>query len=160
MSRSCGCLSLDAAKARAIHGMSRHPLHNVWLAMKNRCHLPTDQAFKHYGGRGISVCERWRESFVAFYEDMGEGWAPGLSIERRDNDGDYEPSNCIWIPRSEQAKNRRSVIYLDTPKGRMSRKQASREFGISVNALVHRMANWPPERWLEPPNQKYGRRPA
>jgi hypothetical protein len=77
--------------------------------MKKRCYRTDDKYYPGYGGRGIKVCERWHE-FANFYNDMIDGYAPGLSIERIDIDVDYEPSNCTWIPMREQAKNRRSSL--------------------------------------------------
>ncbi len=96
--KACGCL-------HKTHGMSEHPLYSVWGQMKERCQKPTNQAYKNYGGRGISVCERW-ESFENFLFDIGIP-PKGLTLERMDNDGNYEPGNCKWATRSEQRANQR-----------------------------------------------------
>ena len=93
-------------KEYEVHGMSNAPEYGVWSAMKQRCMEPTDVNFKDYGGRGITVCDEWKNSFMAFFKDMGQRPA-GLSIERRDNNGNYEPSNCYWATHADQAINKR-----------------------------------------------------
>jgi hypothetical protein len=122
--RSCGCWQRECAreviqwvrpegKASHLykHGMSGTPEHAVWNAMIGRCTCPSATYFKHYGGRGITVCERWRNSFENFYVDMGPRPSSKHSIDRIDNDGNYEPNNCRWVTKSDQMKNRRAWQY-------------------------------------------------
>jgi hypothetical protein len=112
--RSCGCLRSELSAARVIkHGLRKSPEYGIWNAMKNRCYNPHVKHHKDYGGRGIKVCDRWRDSFEAFITDMGRRPGPEYTIERENNDGDYEPGNCKWATRFEQQRNTRKNVILN-----------------------------------------------
>lgn len=115
--RSCGCLKIECSirqgHANAKHQMSGTREHQAWVALKARCLNPSNAGWVNYGGRGISVCQEWLNSFEAFYRDMGPRPGPGYSIDRRDNERGYEPSNCFWATSKEQTRNRRSNRWLE-----------------------------------------------
>lgn len=117
-SKSCGCSKSESTiKAKTTHGASKTATYRTWRSIINRCENPNTQSFHLYGGRGIKICARWR-SFSNFLLDMGEK-PIGMSIDRIDNDGDYEPSNCKWSTNKEQSSNTRRnhrITYMGETK--------------------------------------------
>lgn len=156
--QSCGCLQLDSVIK---HGFHRRAEYQTWSGMKQRCRNPKDAAYINYGGRGISVCDRWLESFENFFEDMGPKPTPQYSLDRIDNDGNYCPANCKWATPKEQAANRRlsySPQYLITYNGQTKNLN---DWAISAGlkhgkCLVYRLRRgWPLDKALtQPPSTK------
>ncbi len=139
--RSCGCLQKEAARrpaterqkaavkaARTTHGKRQTPEYNSWAAMWSRCTNPKNSHYAHYGGRGIMICAEWK-TFERFYDNMGPKPTAKHSIDRVDNDGNYEPSNCRWATSSQQAKNRqRRYGYKRGPGFRPTHCHRGHEF--------------------------------
>lgn len=112
---SCGCFQRErASAANKRHGMAWTPSWRVWVAMRARCENPKHAVWKYYGGRGIKVCDRWR-TFENFYADMGDR-PDGMSIDRVDVNGDYEPGNCRWATRAQQRFNQRPRARKEMPQ--------------------------------------------
>lgn len=106
-SQSCGCLRVDRTRsANSKHGKSRTRIYKIWKGMLQRCSNPKNPDFRHYGRRGISVCEAWTV-FTSFLADMESTYRPGLTLERQDNNKGYFKQNCCWATRQQQAQNRR-----------------------------------------------------
>lgn len=154
--RSCGCLMMDVCRVvHKTHGKSYTKLHRVWCAIIQRCTNPNCKAYKNYGARGITICERWRNSFEAFAEDMGPG-KKGWTIERVVNDGNYEPGNCVWATRVRQARNKRDNRII-TVNGKTDCLAALCEFFKSDYRRVYMRLRlgWPPERaFFDPKDTK------
>lgn len=133
--KSCGCLR---GKANFRHGAKGTPTHNTWCAMKQRCNDPNHAQFAYYGARGIRVCDRWATSFEAFISDMGVR-PDGMTIERIESDGNYEPGNCRWATEAEQSRNRRSTILVTLGSETKCVKDWCDELGLNVDQVYGRI---------------------
>lgn len=127
-------------------GRTRSPTYDTWAGMIDRCVNPNNKRFARYGGRGITVCERWRNSFSAFLQDMGER-PEGKSIDRINNDGNYEPGNCRWATRKEQQNNLHNNLVIEFNGVRRTIHEWADVTGIKTNTLRRRLASqWPLEQ--------------
>lgn len=143
---SCGCARIDSLVGRVKkHGMCRTRTYGIWSGMLTRCTNKLDEAYSRYGGIGITVCNRWAESFENFFADMGE-CPSGLSIERIDNDLGYSPENCEWATYSQQAKNTRRTRLITSNGKTLCISDWAKEVGISEATIRCRIDrfNWSP----------------
>jgi hypothetical protein len=114
--------------------------YKVWASMMARCYTKSATGFENYGGRGISVCERWHD-FAAFLADMGEV-PEGMSLDREKSDGNYELSNCRWATRQTQNENRRSVVWLEVDGVKLTAVGWGRRLGVSAATVRYRLKHW------------------
>lgn len=148
---SCGCWFREQlGNRRRTHGLSKTPEYKIWKGMKNRCFNQNDPGYLKYGARGISVDPVWMD-FERFYRDMGPRPSPDYSIDRIDNNGNYEPSNCRWASRTEQMSNRQNTTWVTYQGRRMSVPELSRLSGLSIDVLHVRIKRgWPEDQLLTP----------
>lgn len=143
---SCGCQVHHRAGNGKKHGLDRHPLYKKWGSMVSRCYSPSNPSYPNYGGRGIAVCQSWREDFLNFYHWALPHWNPNIpqEIDRIDNAGNYEPSNCRFTTTQVNSQNRRSTtttpklvryVRAELAKGRMG-KAIAEETGLSKQTVT------------------------
>ena len=139
-STGCGCTSINRlGDLRRTHGGSGTRLYETWKNMHARCYSPSSDGFEHYGARGITICDEWRTDFAAFRSwALGSGYRDDLTIERVDVNGNYEPSNCTWIPHGQQSFNRNYTYKA--PDGDLWWHKAKAN-GISRAAFAQRIAS-------------------
>ena len=140
------------------HGMARTRLYRSWTSMRNRCNWKKDKEYKHYGGRGIKVCDEWQNNFEPFMEwALSNGYDDTLTIDRIDVNGNYEPSNCRWITRKEQNNNMTSNVRLTHNGVTHNLTEWSKITEISYSTLQGRIRRgWKTEDILfKPINKRY-----
>jgi len=155
---SCGCYQRErSVEANTVHGMNRrgetHPVYVVWKSMLQRCENPNASYYKNYGGRGITVCDEWHDVRAFIDWASANGWRKGLSIDRIDNNGNYEPGNCRWTMRKEQQRNKRNNRLITFNSKTQTMVQWAEEVNVSARTLSSRINryHWPIERALTEP---------
>lgn len=148
---SCGCFRREFSSTKhQTHGRSKTPLYAIWRTMRARCENVGNRQYPDYGGRGITVCERWL-IFENFRTDMGEP-PPGMTIDRKDNNGNYEPNNCRWATQQEQARNKRNNRLITFQDETLTAQAWSERSGRSVSTILRRIkAGWTVEAALTRP---------
>lgn len=143
--QSCGCYQKQRAReASTTHGGSKRPEWKIWIHMRERCADPNNEK---YGGRGIKVCASWQRSFAKFFADMGPKPGPRYTIERKDNNGPYSPKNCYWATYSQQARNRRSSVFVSIRGKQMLLVEACEKYGVDYpKAHLRLRRGWSAER--------------
>lgn len=154
---SCGCAA-KPIRARK-HGLSKTPEYQIWKAIKARCYGVNHKNYPKYGGRGIRVCDRWRDSFDSFYADMGPRPSNRHSIDRIDTNGDYSPDNCRWATQVEQTRNTRRNALVTYNGETKTVAEWSTIIGMMSSTLYHRIAaGWSAERAIETPTRAITRK--
>jgi hypothetical protein len=146
--KSCGCYQKEISSSRkpsgAIHYMSNTKLYSVWSNMKYRCYDIKNREYKRYGMRGIIICNEWKNDFISFYNwAINNGYQDNLTIDRKDNDGNYEPNNCRWITNQEQCNNKRNNRLITINGQTKNLAEWSKISGINRDTLIGRInRNW------------------
>lgn len=134
---SCGCLT---RQTHTTHNLSRSRLYNIYSGMLARCFRKNHHAYKNYGGRGITVCDEWKDDFIVFFKwAMDNGYKNNLTIDRIDNNGNYEPDNCRWISKAEQTRNSRKNVYLTYNGVTKTISEWSKQFNIPLTTFRRRV---------------------
>ena len=151
VTRSCGCFKHEqVVKRNTKHGLAKDHKRafNAWNAAVQRCHNEDNPKYPGWGGRGIKVCKRWRNSFAAFLSDMGDP-PLGKELDRKDNNKGYSPTNCRWATKLQNMNNRRNTTYLKFKGETKPLRDWAREVGIEANTIWYRLRNgWTIEKAL------------
>jgi hypothetical protein len=150
--KSCGCLQKEITVARSVtHGMTKTAEYKSWQKMRSRCDDPTNNQYHNYGGRGITYCERWKK-FENFFADMGNKPSRIHSLDRKENNGNYEKSNCRWATPKEQGSNKRNNHLVEIAGKTDTFANWCRYFGLQFSTVKRRIRKgWTPALALSTP---------
>lgn len=146
--KSCGCLQSElAAERKFVHGARHTAIYEVWTQMLQRCGNKNNTSFERYGGRGIVVCDRWHD-FAAFYEDNASFYSKGLTIDRKDNDGNYEPGNVRWVTNKVNCRNQRRSVLVAWEDGQVHLNDLAEKYGVKLHTAYSRyqLKGWTPRQ--------------
>lgn len=150
--KSCGCYK---PKTYCTYNKGKEKEYQIWIGMKKRCYYHKTNGYENYGGRGISVCERWLHSFKNFYEDMGPRPGNKYKLDRKDNDGNYNPDNCRWATPKESKRNTRFNVFLTHDGKTFCISEWAEKLGVSRNLLWNRKNfGWSDEKIITTPIRK------
>lgn len=155
--KSCGCLNKELTSKRTkTHGMRNSRIYRIWIHIRNRCYYENYIQYNLYGGRGIKVCEEWKENFGSFYNwAINNGYSNDLTIDRIDVNGDYEPSNCRWVTQKVQANNKRNNHYIEYKNETKTISQWEDVLKIPKGTISRRLyRGWSIERALNTPIER------
>jgi hypothetical protein len=156
--KSCGCLKVSRMiEMSTKHGLKKHSLYIAWINMRERCRRKNLSQYKDYGGRGIKICDEWRNDFMAFYNwSIANGWKKGLTIDRIDNNGHYDPSNCRFVDRITQCRNQRSNVLITYGGRTLCVSEWASILGLSGSTLRNRISilKWDLNKAFTTPLQK------
>jgi len=160
-SKSCGCYEIEMSRLRfSTHGACRRPEYRIWASLKDRCLNPSDRAYKHYGARGITICNEWRDSFAAFLRDMGHRPA-GMTLDRIDNNLGYSPQNCRWTTWQNQQRNKRSNHLVTLNGETLCLSEWAERQGFNEGIILYRLSHgWTPEEAILTPVRPITRAPV
>lgn len=158
--KACGCMSRLPLEKRTTHNLSRTRNYRIWQAMKARCNNPNNTYYQNYGGRGISLCDEWKNDYLAFHIwSMSHGYNDELTIDRIDNDKGYSPDNCQWVTRTVQMSNTRMNHYIEFNGITLTTSQWAEKVGLPRSAMFGRLKRgWSVQKILTTPIMARGRR--
>ncbi|MEI6296219.1 MAG: hypothetical protein WCO84_01055 [bacterium] len=139
--RSCGCIHSESIRMlKTTHGLTNTRLNSIWCSMLTRCSNINSKSYDNYGGRGITICNEWKTDFLVFYNwAMENNYSQDLTLDRIDNNGNYEPENCRWATTEQQMNNTRHNVFLELDGKKMTVAQWSKYLGINVYTLWSRI---------------------